>query len=95
MLLCKELWVDEYKGKFVLKYKPQQSSGSNPFLFHQFAHGAPVPTRVFEAPEPKEKSFTSVRNHKGLKLRHLDPHSSPELPSTDHYKEFIKLQYHH
>ncbi|KAK2470381.1 hypothetical protein H9L39_17998 [Fusarium oxysporum f. sp. albedinis] len=36
----KELWVDEYKGKF--------------------AHGAPVPTHVFKAPEPKEKSFTSL-----------------------------------
>ncbi|KAM5529528.1 transposase-like protein [Fusarium oxysporum f. sp. phaseoli] len=65
----KELWVDEYKGKF--------------------AHGAPVPTHVFKSPEPKEKSFTSVRNHKRLKLRHFDPHSSPELPSTDHYNEFI------
>jgi hypothetical protein len=65
----KELWVDEYKGKF--------------------AHGAPVPTHVFKSPEPKEKSFTSVRNHKRLKLRHIDPHSSPELPSTDHYNEFI------
>ncbi|OBS15181.1 hypothetical protein FPOA_13923 [Fusarium poae] len=65
----KELWVDEYKGKF--------------------AHGAPVPTHVFKSPEPKEKSFTSVRNHKRLKLRHTDPHSSPELPSTDHYNEFI------
>jgi cation transport regulator ChaB len=65
----KELWVDEYKGKF--------------------AHGAPVPTHVFKAPEPKEKSFTSVRNHKRLKLRHFDPHSSPEMPSTDHYNEFI------
>ncbi|OBS15084.1 hypothetical protein FPOA_14096 [Fusarium poae] len=65
----KELWVDEYKGKF--------------------AHGAPVPTHVFKSPEPKEKPFTSVRNHKRLKLRHTDPHSSPELPSTDHYNEFI------
>ncbi|OBS15714.1 hypothetical protein FPOA_13497 [Fusarium poae] len=65
----KELWVDEYKGKF--------------------AYGAPVPTHVFKSPEPKEKSFTSVRNHKRLKLRHTDPHSSPELPSTDHYNEFI------
>ncbi|KAG7413394.1 putative AC transposase [Fusarium oxysporum f. sp. raphani] len=65
----KELWVDEYKGKF--------------------AHGAPVPTHVFKSPEPKEKSFTSVRNHKRLKLRHFDPHSSPELPLTDHYNEFI------
>lgn len=49
----------------------------------------PVPTHVFKAPELKEKSFTLVRNHKHLKLRHLNPNSSPKLPSTNHYNEFI------
>ncbi|KJZ71689.1 hypothetical protein HIM_08927 [Hirsutella minnesotensis 3608] len=55
----------------------------------KFADGEPVPPNVFKALEPKEKSFTSVRNHKRLKLRHVDPQSDPVLSSADHYDEFI------
>jgi hypothetical protein len=65
----KELWIEEYRGKF--------------------AGGAPVPTHISKAPELKEKSFTSVRNHKRLKLRQSDAKLSHELPSVDHYNEFI------
>lgn len=55
----------------------------------KFAGGAPVPSHVSKAPELKEKSFASIRNHKRLKLHHHDPKLSPELPSIDHYDEFI------
>ena len=36
-----------------------------------------------------EKSFTSIRNHKRLKLRHLEPEPSLDVPTIDQYNEFI------
>jgi len=35
----------------------------------KFAGGAPTPSHISKAPVLNEKSFTSIRNHKHLKLR--------------------------
>ena len=44
---------------------------------------------LLQVPSLKERAFTSIRNHKRLKLRHLKPDSEPEVPLIDHYNEFI------
>ena len=55
----------------------------------KFAGGAPTPSHISKAPVLNEKSFTSIRNHKRLKLRHPEPESSLDIPTVDYYDEFI------
>ena len=55
----------------------------------KFAGGVATPSHVSKAPVLNEKSFTSIRNHKRLKLRHPEPEPSLDAPTIDHYNEFI------
>jgi hypothetical protein len=55
----------------------------------KFAEGAPIPSHVSKAPVLNEKSFTSIRNHKRLKLRHPEPEPSLDIPTIDYYNEFV------
>jgi len=55
----------------------------------KFAGGVPTPNHVSKAPVLKEKSFSSIRNHKRLKLCHPEPESDLDVPAIDHYNEFI------
>jgi hypothetical protein len=55
----------------------------------KFSNGVATPSHVSRSQGLKENSFTSIRNHKRLKLHHPEPDSEPEASLFDHYNEFI------
>lgn len=65
----KELWLDEYRGKYSVKQR--------------------FPSGVLSTSAPqKDKAFTSVRNHKRLKISHQP--SRPQANGVDPLDQFIE-----